>query len=107
MASAPSIAVCTLLADSCAIAWQACLHLPNRAGKTTVLEMLLHWLRKYLWEHKEQSLLHFFCGAMYPDRDPRALLREEKEGEEKRVVEDFLEALKQIASSPHLLALLR
>ena len=81
------------LADSCAYAWQACSHLPNRAGKTTVLEMLLHWLRSYLREHKEQSLLHFFCGAMYPDRDPRALLREEKEGEEKRVVEDFLEAL--------------
>ena len=72
------------------------------AGKTTVLEMLLRWLRKYLDDHKEEVLLGFFSGAMFPDISPTDL-----EPHEMLVVRDFLAALRLTAGSPHLVAILR
>ena len=72
------------------------------AGKTTVLEMLLRWLRKYLNDHNEEVLLEFFSGQMFPDISTTDLTPHEM-----RVVRDFLAALRLTAGSPHLVAILR
>lgn len=85
-----------------AISKQAC-HTSYCAGKTTILEMLLRWLRGYLQKHSEDYLVEFFSCAMYPDEHPEALDVEQAE-----TVRDFVAALRLLAGTEyHLMALLR
>ena len=74
---------------------------PAFAGETTVLKMLLRWLRKHFEEQGDEKVRHFIAWAMY------ARLPADLNASEAAILRDFMSGAKRTAAQPHLIALLR